>query len=326
MNILDAIREKAKSDLKTIVFPEGNDERILKAAQICQQEKLVIPIIVSKEEDVLKCAKEAGVDLEGIDIVDPEKDAKAAEYAEILYEKRKHKGMDQAKARRILSNPLFYAAMMVHTDRADASVAGAVNTTGDVLRAAIHIIGVAKGYSIVSSTFLMVLPDGTPLTYADCGVVPNPNTEQLAEIAVASAKTHKSLTGEEPLVAMLSFSTKGSAQHELVEKVRNATALAQELDKDLKIDGEMQLDAAIVEAIGQKKAPGSPVAGKANVLIFPDLQAGNIGYKLTERLAGAEAIGPIIQGLAKPANDLSRGCKVEDVVNVACICSLKAHV
>jgi phosphate acetyltransferase len=232
--------------------------------------------------------------------------------------------MDLATAQKTIANPLFFGAMLVRNDRASASIAGSLSTTGDVIRAAIQVIGIAQSCSVVSSCFAMVFSNGRTYTYADCGVVPDPNAEQLADIAITSAKTHKSLTREEPVVAMLSFSTKGSAKHPLVEKVQEATRIAQQKDPSLMIDGELQGDAAIVEAVAKSKAPNSKVAGRANVLIFPDLNAGNICYKLTERLAGAQALGPLLQGLNKPAHDLSRGCSVDDIVNVACIGSIMA--
>jgi len=326
MKVLEKIRERAQKNLKKVVFPETEDVRVLKAAAICNSNKYVIPVLVGNPQKVRDTALETKIDITNINIVDPASDNDKEEFIQAYYSLRKNKGIDVDTAAKVMSDPLFYAAMMVHKGRAKASVAGADTTTSNVLRAAIQIIGVAKDFSIVSSSFLMVLPDGRPLTYGDCGVVPDPDSEQLADIAIATAETHRLLTDQEPIVALLSFSTKGSAQHKDIEKVQKAVEIAQKRRPDILLDGELQGDAALVEAVGLKKAPGSKVAGHANVLIFPDLGAGNIAYKLTERLANAVALGPLLQGLAKPANDLSRGCKAEDIVDVACICSLRSKI
>lgn len=322
MDIIQKFREQAKSKNKTIILPEGTEERVIRAAAILAQEHIARPILLGAAEEIRRLAEQFQVDLSGAEILNPTEQPEFDAYANTYYELRKHKGMTPEKARELMANPLYFGAMMLREGRGDGVVAGSVNTTGDVLRAAIQIVGLAPNVNVVSSSFIMVLPDGNILTFADCAVIPDPDPKQLASIAISAAETHRKLVGSEPRVAMLSFSTKGSAKHPLVDKVVEATRLVQETVPELAVDGELQFDAAYVESVGKRKAPGSPVAGKANVFIFPDLDAGNIGYKMVQRLAGAEAIGPVIQGLAKPYNDLSRGCSVDDIVNVAAICAI----
>ncbi len=322
MNIIEKFRTQAKGNPRNIVFPEGTEVRVIQAARILVQEGIVSPILLGNTDTIDKKAGELKVSLEGVRILEPEKQAEFADYTQEYFELRKHKGMTIENATALMANPLFYGAMMVRKNKAAGAVAGSVNTTGDVLRAAIQIVGLMKGVNVVSSSFVMVLPSGNILTFADCAVIPDPDPQQLASIAISSAATHQKLVGTEPKIAMLSFSTKGSAKHPLADKVIEATRIVRETRPDLSIDGELQFDAAFVPAIGERKAPESPVAGKANVFVFPDLNAGNIGYKMVQRLAGAEAVGPVIQGLAAPYNDLSRGCSVDDIVNVAAICSI----
>lgn len=325
MNFIEKIQTNARlKNTNTIVLPEGTEPRMIKAARILKDRELVVPVLLGNRDEINKRASGEGISVEDVQIVDPEQSDKQKSYAENYYELRKHKGVTPEDAKKVVRDPLFFGAFMVRNGEAQGAVAGSVNTTGDVLRAAIQVVGLALGIKVVSSCFIMVLKDGKELAFADCAVIPDPDAEQLASIAVSSAETFKRLVGDEPKVAMLSFSTKGSASHEDADKVIRATELVKKSNPELKIDGELQFDAAYIEAIGAKKAPGSPVAGKANIFVFPDLNSGNIGYKIAQRLSGAEAIGPVGQGLAKPYNDLSRGCSVDDIVNVACISSLMA--
>jgi phosphate acetyltransferase len=323
--IIDDIRAKAKLLKKHIILPDSTDERAIQAARLIFDEQIANISLVGNEEAIHAKAKQIGVGLEKIHIVDPEKSEKFNEFTNLFFELRKAKGLTIEQAQQTMKLPLFFGAMMVREGLADGSVAGSLSTTSDVIRAGIQIVGMPAGITVVSSFFLMVFPQ-INYSYADCGVVPDPTAEQLADIAISTASNHRKLTGEEPRVAMLSFSTKGSASHPSVEKVQKATALVKIKQPDLIVDGELQFDAAVVPSVSAKKAPGSPVAGTANVFIFPDLNAGNISYKLTQRLAGAEAFGPIIQGLKKPCYDLSRGCSVSDIVTMVAINSVAGAV
>ncbi|MBX2975401.1 MAG: phosphate acetyltransferase [Ignavibacteriaceae bacterium] len=321
--LLEQIKEKASKKKKTIVLPESHDERVLRAAEILTAQNIVNVITIGNESKVREDAEKIGINLQGVRIINPETSDKLSDFSNLFFNQRKHKGVTIEQARETMKKDLFFGAMLVKEGMADGNVAGSFASTGDVLRAAIQVVGMAEGISIVSSFFLMVYPEIT-YSFADCAVVPNPDAIQLADIAISTADNHKKLTGEDPYVAMLSFSTKGSAEHELIDKVRTATQFIKDKRPDLNVDGELQFDAAIVDSIGRKKAPGSNVAGRANVLVFPDLQAGNIGYKIAQRLGKAEAVGPVVQGLKKPLFDLSRGCSVEDIVNTSAIAALMA--
>ena len=327
MALIDKIKAKAKADVKRIVLPEGEEIRNVQAAVKIVGQGLAKLTLLGDPEKVKEVA--AGASLDGLTIINPKTSDKCAEYANTLYELRKAKGMTPEQAAELVKDPMYYGVMMVKMGDADGLVSGAIHSTGDMLRPALQIIKSKPGIKTVSSCFLMECPnkaygDDGVMVFADCAVNIDPDAEQLASIALGAADSARSLAGIEPRVAMLSFSTKGSAKHDLVTKVQEATRIAKELDPNLLLDGELQLDAAIVESVGQLKSPGSPVAGKANVLVFPGLEAGNIGYKLVQRLAGAEAYGPILQGIAKPCNDLSRGCSVDDIVATVAITAAQA--
>ena len=330
MSVLDSIKEKAKADVKHILLPEGSEERTVQAARIITDEKIAKGTLLGDEEEIKKVAEKFNVCLCGIDIINPLTDPDFEHYANGFYELRKAKGMTPEKARETIKNTLFYACMMIKEGKADGMVSGAINTTGNTLRPGLQIIKMAKGINTISSCFIMEIPnkeygDNGLMLFGDCAININPNPDELASIAIATANTAKTLLGMDPKVAMLSFSTKGSAKHENVDKVTAALAKVKELAPDLDVDGELQADAAMVPKVAALKAPGSKVAGHANVLIFPDLQAGNIGYKLVQRLAGAEAVGPVSQGFAKPINDLSRGCSIADIVSVVAITAVQAQ-
>ncbi len=331
MSVIDKIRAKAMANVKHIVLPEGAEPRTVQAARSITDLKIAKVTLLGDLGEIRKTAEQTGTDLTGVAAIDPKTSDKLAAYTELLYDLRKAKGMTMEEAGKLASgNTLYFGALMVKANDADGMVAGAINATGNVLRPALQIIKTEPGILVVSSSFIMEIPnksygDNGVMIFGDCAVIPDPTAEQLAAIAVSSAQTGKQLIGLNPKVAMLSFSTKGSAQHELVTKVQEATAEVHRIAPDLVCDGELQADAALVESVGALKSPGSKVAGHANVLIFPDLQSGNIGYKLVQRLAGAIAIGPIIQGLAKPVNDLSRGCSVDDIVSVVAIAAVKAQ-
>jgi phosphate acetyltransferase len=322
MEIIEKFRDLAKNKKKTIVLPEGEDERVIKAASLMHTQELVNPILLGNPEKIKQLAESVNADLVDIEIMNPQFSPYHEEWTNKFFELRKHKNVSLEDATVTIKNPLFFGAFVVREGLADGAVAGSINTTGNVLRAGIQVLGLADNVSVVSSSFIMALKDGKILTFADCAVLPDPDPTQLASIAISSSDTHKKLVNETPNIAMLSFSTKGSAAHERIDKVVNATSIVKDKMPELNVDGELQFDAAFLESVGNKKAPDSPVAGKANVYIFPDLDSGNIGYKIAQRIGGAEAIGPIIQGLRKPYNDLSRGCSVDDIINVACICAI----
>jgi phosphate acetyltransferase len=331
MHTLEKIKKAARENVQRIILPESDDPRMVRAAFEVAKEKTAEIELVGDPTVIEKVAEESGVSLDGVKILDHKNSDYFEKYIGEYHELRKHKGMTPDKAKEVMSDPLYFGAMLVRNSERDGMVAGAVNTTANVLRSTIQIVGLAEGVKTISSCFLMILPEEMKdfghegnLIYSDSGVVPNPNPEQLADIAMAAAGSCKELVGVDPVVALLSFSTYGSAKHSDVDKVKEAVDILRQRKVKFVFDGEMQADAALIPAIGEKKCKGSPAAGKANCLIFPDLDAGNIAYKLTERLAKAEAYGPIIQGGALPVNDLSRGCSAQDIVNMVAITAAQA--
>ncbi|MFH1686202.1 MAG: phosphate acetyltransferase [bacterium] len=327
MNALSRIKDRARAKKRRVVLPEGTEPRVIQAAKKILSEEIAAVTLLGDEKQIESLAKENGLNLDKVEVINPAHSAEFNGFVQEFMEMRKTKGITEEQAQTAMHNTLFFGAMLVRHDRADASVAGSINTTGDVLRAAIQVLGLKPGINIVSSNFMMTVPKyrdehDKVFLYADGAVVPNPDAPQLASIAAATAQTMKNLLGLDPKVAFLSFSTKGSAKHADVDKVVRALEIFKKDYPDIKADGEFQVDAAIVPEIAARKAPGSEIQGDANILIFPDLDAGNIAYKLTQRLANATATGPIIQGLAKPANDLSRGCSADDIVDVTAIATL----
>ena len=331
MSFIDEIKQRARNEIKTIILPEANDKRVLEAASKVTKQGFAKIVLIGDLEEIKENAEKFNIDINSIKIVDIKTSTKKEEYANNLYELRKNKGMTIEKARELISDPIYYGMMMLKdsNEEVDGLVSGAIHSTADTLRPALQILKTAPGTKLVSAFFVMCVPDckygenGT-FIFGDSGLNQDPTAEELSEIAISSAKSFKQLVEKEPKVAMLSYSTYGSAKSELTEKVINATKLVKEKNPELIVDGELQLDAAIVPEISKSKAPGSPVEGNANVLIFPDLNAGNIGYKLVQRLAKAEAYGPLCQGIAKPVNDLSRGCSADDIVGVVAITAVQA--
>ena len=331
MNLLEKISAKAKKINKRIVLPEGTSERTLKAADIILKEGIARLILLGNIDEINALEKKFGLDLSKAEKIDPQNSPQKERYIQKLLELRKSKGITYEEAVKLIEQDIYYGPMMIYMGDADGEVSGAEHTTADTVRPALQIVKTAPGISVVSGAMVVItkkenLGEKGVFIFADVAIMPNPTAEELAEIAVCSGDTARRIAGiENPRIALLSFSTKGSAKHEFADKVARATELAKTMRPDMNFDGEMQADAALVEAVGQKKSPGSPVAGFANVLVFPDLQSGNIGYKLVERLGDAEAVGPVLQGLGAPINDLSRGCSVMDIVNLVAITACQAE-
>ena len=330
MSFIESIKQRAKQNIKTIILPEAEDKRVLEAASKVIAQGFAKVILIGNKEQVEKDSKENNIDLSGVEIIDIKSSTKKQEYAQKLFELRQAKGMTEEEASKLIEEPIYFGMMMLKNGEADGLVSGAAHSTSNTLRPALQILKTAPNTKLVSAFFVMCVPNceygehGT-FIYGDSGLNQNPNADELSEIAISSAKSFRSLVEAEPKVAMLSYSTYGSAKSELTEKVIEATKLVKEKAPDLLVDGELQVDAAIIPEVSKSKAPGSPIEGNANVLIFPDLNAGNIGYKLTQRLAKAEAYGPLCQGIAKPVNDLSRGCSADDIVGVVAITAVQAQ-